>query len=640
LTNMDDPVFPTAIVVGGKGSTYRFDGFPKTMHSNQSFILEATFTASTGGPFDISSSVATLRVSTFNNSDPNGSFVLGGGVISDSGSGTIDRVTFTIVKDLIPPSLGNFPLRNGGNSVFYFILEDSDSVLEFSEGVNVIDPNFDGTGTIDPGAGSIVVSKNDLGSVVDTTVTTPPTADLGLAYLVPNAGATGDWVGHDNELAIGNGIDWLFTIPVDGNFVFDLAADLQTRFDGSVWAVDGDLVTSVFTRIGAVVAEDGDYTGSQVTNVPAGNIIAVEVQAAINELDGNDDTQQTAIDLNTSHRSNTSDPHNVTASQVGNTVAQWNANKLDDIDIVDLSGISNGEVLAFNGSSGDFEPVANGGAGTSGRPAFECNFDTDVTASEPASGAVKFDNAVPGSATTIRSSTTDINNINITTQLSRIGSGDTFIVYQVDTPTKFLYFSVTSSALVTTSYNIVGTSISGGVAIDNGAACGIASYVNTVGGAAGVASFNGRTGGVVPAAGDYDNSQNTNTSGVSGATTADALNTLNNTLSPEAVASGTDIIVAGVAYTLILTNKDNNNIIMESALSNAVTIPLNATVALPIRTKIPVMSDGVGVTTIDGATGVTINGVLNGSVVVNTQYQGALLQKRGTDTWVISGDVT
>jgi len=637
---MDDPVFAANITVGGKGSSYRFDALSKTMHSNQSFVLELTFLASGGGAFDISSSTATLFVSTFNNSDPNGSFVLGGGVITDSGTGTDDRVTFSIVKDLIPASLGNFPLRNGGNSVFYFILEDADSILEFSEGVNVIDPNFDGTGTIDPGAGSIVVSKNDLGSVVDSTITTPPAADLNLAYLVPNAGATGDWVGHDNELAIGNGVDWLFTIPVDGNFIFDSAADQQTRFDGSVWAVDGDLVTSVFSRIGAVVAEAGDYTAAKITNVAAGNITATDVQAAVAELDARDDTQQTAINLNTSHAANLSNPHTVTATQVGNTTAQFNADKIQDIDVVDLSGISNGEVLAFNGSSGDFEPVANGGAGTSGRPPFEQNFDTDVTSSEPASGAIKFDNAVPGSATTIRASTTDINNINITNQLSSVGSGDAFIVYQLDTPTKFLYFSVTSSALVTTSYDIEGTAISGGVAIDNGAACGISAYILTSGGASGVASFNGRTGGVVPAAGDYNGNQVTNSSGVSGATVEDALNTLNNTLSPEAVAGGVDNIQTGVAYTLVLTDKDNTNIVMTSALSNEITIPTNASVALPLAVKIPFLQIGVGITTITGDTGVTVNGVSGGSVTVNNRFQGGVMWQTSANTWVIPGDVT
>lgn len=47
-----------------------------------------------------------------------------------------------------------------------------------------------------------------------------------------------------------------------------------------------DSVTSVFGRMGAVVATSGDYTASQVTNVPAGTISSTTVQAALAELDG------------------------------------------------------------------------------------------------------------------------------------------------------------------------------------------------------------------------------------------------------------------------------------------------------------------------------------------------------------------
>jgi hypothetical protein len=44
-------------------------------------------------------------------------------------------------------------------------------------------------------------------------------------------------------------------------------------------------VTSVYGRTGVVVALDDDYTASQINNTATGNIIATDVQAAINELD-------------------------------------------------------------------------------------------------------------------------------------------------------------------------------------------------------------------------------------------------------------------------------------------------------------------------------------------------------------------
>lgn len=46
-----------------------------------------------------------------------------------------------------------------------------------------------------------------------------------------------------------------------------------------------DAVTSVFGRPGNVVATNGDYTASQITNVASGGISAVTVQTAIDELD-------------------------------------------------------------------------------------------------------------------------------------------------------------------------------------------------------------------------------------------------------------------------------------------------------------------------------------------------------------------
>jgi hypothetical protein len=50
-------------------------------------------------------------------------------------------------------------------------------------------------------------------------------------------------------------------------------------------AIPSAPVTTVFSRTGAVVATAGDYTATQITNTPAGNIAAVTAQAAITELD-------------------------------------------------------------------------------------------------------------------------------------------------------------------------------------------------------------------------------------------------------------------------------------------------------------------------------------------------------------------
>lgn len=70
-----------------------------------------------------------------------------------------------------------------------------------------------------------------------------------------------------------------------GNISFEVGD--WVMYNGSIWQRSdmSDAVSSVFGRLGAVVAANGDYTASQVTNVAAGNIAAVTVQAAIDELD-------------------------------------------------------------------------------------------------------------------------------------------------------------------------------------------------------------------------------------------------------------------------------------------------------------------------------------------------------------------
>jgi hypothetical protein len=111
-------------------------------------------------------------------------------------------------------------------------------------------------------------------------------------------------------------------------------------------------------------------------------------------------------------------------------------------------------------------------------------------------------------------------------------------------------------------------------------------------------------------------------------------------LTDKIVAAGTDKNEVGTTYTLVLTDQENKTVWLNNATAIDVTIPTNASVAFPIGTKINLMREGAGLPTITGATGVTVNGVSAGSVDINTRYQGCTLTKRGTDTWIASGDIT
>jgi hypothetical protein len=101
------------------------------------------------------------------------------------------------------------------------------------------------------------------------------------------------------------------------------------------------------------------------------------------------------------------------------------------------------------------------------------------------------------------------------------------------------------------------------------------------------------------------------------------------------IASGVDNDQTGTTYTLVLTDADNKSITMTNASANTLTIPLNASVAFPVGTKIPVSQLGAGLTTIEGDTGVTVNGVSAGTKDLGGIYTSALLWKRATDTWVV-----
>jgi len=244
---MDDPIFSSNNIVGGSSANYTFSAMSREIHSNQSFILKQTFTEADGGaPFDISGATSTLFVSAFKNVSLD-AVALTSGVLSDSGGGTIDTVTFTVPKDLIPVNLGTFPQRNGGNSRFFYILEDVDSILEFGQGVNVIDPSYGLTGEVDPSSSTITTQRNDLGTVEDTTIVDPPAQSFELAYIVGPAGATGDWLGQENNLAVSNGSSWIFTLPEEGNFVYDKALAAQKTF-GTSWEISaaGAMLESVY----------------------------------------------------------------------------------------------------------------------------------------------------------------------------------------------------------------------------------------------------------------------------------------------------------------------------------------------------------------------------------------------------------
>ena len=93
----------------------------------------------------------------------------------------------------------------------------------------------------------------------------------------------------------------------------------------------------------------------------------------------------------------------------------------------------------------------------------------------------------------------------------------------------------------------------------------------------------------------------------------------------------------GTSYTLVLTDA-HKKVTMSNASANTLNVPANASVAFPVGTVIGVTMLGAGTTTVDGATGVTINGVSGGAGAISARYTGVTLTKLATDTWVMEGN--
>src|SRR3990172_5612904 len=85
---------------------------------------------------------------------------------------------------------------------------------------------------------------------------------------------------------------YYYSVTTQGDFDLDAAAGAETWFVGDMatWSttqwvrIPGSSVLSVFGRGGVVVSANGDYTAGQVTNVATAPIVAITVQAAIDEL--------------------------------------------------------------------------------------------------------------------------------------------------------------------------------------------------------------------------------------------------------------------------------------------------------------------------------------------------------------------
>lgn len=110
------------------------------------------------------------------------------------------------------------------------------------------------------------------------------------------------------------------------------------------------------------------------------------------------------------------------------------------------------------------------------------------------------------------------------------------------------------------------------------------------------------------------------------------------TIGAEAATLLNGINTQTASYTLVLGDA-GQLVEMNAAGANNLTIPANASVPFPLKTRIDVMQIGAGQTTFVPDAGVTIRSS-GGKTKLSGQYSGAGLYKRGTDEWVLYGDIT
>jgi len=92
------------------------------------------------------------------------------------------------------------------------------------------------------------------------------------------------------------------------------------------------------------------------------------------------------------------------------------------------------------------------------------------------------------------------------------------------------------------------------------------------------------------------------------------------------------------SYTLVIGDK-GDVVEMNNGSANNLTVPPNSSVAFATGTKIAVVQLGAGTTTIVAGTGVTLRSKAS-ALDISAQYGRADLYKRGTDEWVVAGDLS
>jgi hypothetical protein len=96
-----------------------------------------------------------------------------------------------------------------------------------------------------------------------------------------------------------------------------------------------------------------------------------------------------------------------------------------------------------------------------------------------------------------------------------------------------------------------------------------------------------------------------------------------------------DYVTYSTNHTLVAGNEGQT---LQFSAAGTLTVPTNASVAFPVGTMITIFQTGTGQVTVAGAAGVTVNGAVG--LKTREQWSAIVLHKRGTDTWLVTGDAS
>ena len=628
---MDTPTYEISITVGGKSQTTETkigNVLPQSIITRQSGKLIATFVDAAGVAFDLTTlSDLDLFAKPFNSSEV--PVNMGTGVISGAGN---NIYTVTWVRDLIPAGWSSFAEDRDGTIVLYLQLEETGTAdyYQWSTRFNVEDGDYVGDASVLPLV-NLIFYYNPMWGYNNTITDADPGSGLFRLNNTALASVTEMYIADDNQSSVDLSA-MVQSLGVGANLYL---SNPNVKADSACYTVSGAIVNNTgystipltFKDSGTSAFTSGTIISFSFISMGTGNVVgpasAVDENIAVfdsttGELIKDGLINKSAITANTAKVTNATHTSEVTGATALTVASVAITNKTL------VTAVGTDHVLISDASdSGNLKKalVSDFGGGSS-LPVVDTTSIVEGSADATKEMRIEVDGLTTG---TIRVAPMPDADITLGTDAdaihNNVASEISGITHKV-TPVNGDFILIEDSADSNNKkYVLASNFLAGSGDVSASAVLADNSLIRGDGGSKGV-----QDSGIL-----IDDSDN-----ITGVTSIEIASVDLQTY----VAAGTDNNQTGTTYALVLADQENKTVWMSNASANVLTIPTNASVAFAVGTKINVIMEAAGVTTITGDTGVTVNGTSAGSAVINNQYQGATLTKRATDTWVVSGDIT